>query len=155
MARFGKKTKTSAQIPTAALPDIIFILLFFFMVATKPKKTDPLVSAVIPFGTQLKGIDKEKAEIDLYIGYPKNAAKFGTEPMVEVGKKLYNVGKVDQVIRQQIGKLPSDKRRPTKIFIYITVDQNVNYSVLYEVKEKLKAAGIRSITYSVKKENKG
>lgn len=153
MARFGKKTKTSAQIPTAALPDIIFILLFFFMVATKPKKTDPLVTSVLPFGTQVKAIDKEKAEIDLYIGFPKNKAKFGTEPMIEINKQLYNVGKVDQMIRQQIGKLPADKRKPTEIFIYITVDESVNYSVLYEVKEKLKMAGIRSIIYSVKKEN--
>ena len=34
MATFKKKTNTSQEIPTSALPDIIFILLFFFMVAT-------------------------------------------------------------------------------------------------------------------------
>ena len=60
MGRFGKSTKTSPQIPTAALPDIIFILLFFFMVATKPKKEEPLVSSVIPYGTQVKEVDQEK-----------------------------------------------------------------------------------------------
>ena len=34
MAKFGKKSNTSQDIPTAALPDIIFMLLFFFMVTT-------------------------------------------------------------------------------------------------------------------------
>ena len=152
MGRFGKSTKTSAQIPTAALPDIIFILLFFFMVATKPKDSDPMVSTTLPTGTQVKGIDEEKEQINLFIGYPKNKAKNGTEPMVEVGSKLINVDKVPQAVRQEISKLPLRKQKPKHIFVYITVDKEVSYSILYDVKQKLKDIGIRRIIYSVKKE---
>ena len=43
MAKFGKKSNTSQDIPTAALPDIIFMLLFFFMVTTVLRETDILV----------------------------------------------------------------------------------------------------------------
>lgn len=154
MGRFGKSTKTSSQIPTAALPDIIFILLFFFMVATKPKKTDPMVTSVLPVGSQLRDIDKDREEIDLYIGFPKDKSRFGSEPMIEIGGKLASVDNVVQLIRQEIGGLPKSKQQPKAIFVYITVDKNVNYSVLYEVKEKLKVVGIRSIIYSVKKESK-
>ena len=44
MAKFGKKSNTSQDIPTAALPDIIFMLLFFFMVTTVMRETDILVT---------------------------------------------------------------------------------------------------------------
>ena len=47
MAKFGKKSKTSQDIPTAALPDIIFMLLFFFMVTTVMRETYILVLSLI------------------------------------------------------------------------------------------------------------
>ena len=48
MAKFGKKSNTSQDIPTAALPDIIFMLLFFFMVTTVLRETDILVKQKLP-----------------------------------------------------------------------------------------------------------
>ena len=49
MAKFRKKSNTSQDIPTAALPDIIFMLLFFFMVTTVLRETDILVKFCIEF----------------------------------------------------------------------------------------------------------
>ena len=53
MAKFGKKSNTSQDIPTAALPDIIFMLLFFFMVTTVLRETDILVKQKLPKAIQL------------------------------------------------------------------------------------------------------
>ena len=57
MAKFGKKSKTSQDIPTAALPDIIFMLLFFFMVTTVMRETDILVKQILPKAIQLSKLD--------------------------------------------------------------------------------------------------
>ena len=154
MARFGKSTKTSSQIPTAALPDIIFILLFFFMVATKPKKVEPMVTSVLPSGTEIREIDKDRAEIDLYIGFPKNAEQFGSEPLLEIDGRLIRPKQVPQLILEQIAKLPASKRNPSSVFVYITVDKGVNSGVLYDTKQKLKEVGVRNIIYSVLREKK-
>lgn len=154
MARFGKSTKTSAEIPTAALPDIIFILLFFFMVATKPKKMEPLVTTQLPTGTEIREIDKERAEIDLYIGFPKNVEQFGIAPMLEIDGKLIRPQQIPQMIHDQISQLPASKRNPSAVFVYITVDKGVNSGLLYDVKEELKNIGVRNIIYSVKREQK-
>ncbi len=54
MSKFKKKTGTSQDIPTSALPDIIFMLLFFFMVTTVLRETDLLVEQKIPAATQLQ-----------------------------------------------------------------------------------------------------
>ena len=53
MAKFGKKSNTTQDIPTAALPDIIFMLLFFFMVTTVLRETDILVKQKLPKAAQL------------------------------------------------------------------------------------------------------
>ena len=152
MGRFRKSAKTSSQIPTAALPDIIFILLFFFMVATKPKKMEPLVSTQIASATQIEDIDKDRQQIDLFLGFPKNTAQFGNEPLVEIDGKVIKVKQVSQLIKEQINKLPMSKRNPKEIFVYITVDKGVKQGILYDVKEELKNVGVRSIIYSVKKQ---
>jgi Biopolymer transport protein ExbD/TolR len=117
MGRFSKSAKTSAQIPTAALPDIIFILLFFFMVATKPKKMEPLVTTQIGTGTQIRPIDKDREEIDLFLGYPKNTSQFGQEPLVEIDGKVIKIKQVAQFIKEQINKLPASKRNAKETFI--------------------------------------
>ena len=152
MGRFSKSAKTSSQIPTAALPDIIFILLFFFMVATKPKKMEPLVSTQIASATQIEDIDKDRQQIDLFLGFPRNTAQFGNEPLVEIDGKVIKVKQVSQLIKEQINKLPMSKRNPKEIFVYITVDKGVKQGILYDVKEELKNVGVRSIIYSVKKQ---
>ncbi len=154
MGRFKNNAKTSSEIPTAALPDIIFILLFFFMVATKPKKMDPQVTTQIATGTQVRAIDKERSELDLYIGFPKNEDQFGSEPMVEIDGKMIRPKQVAQLVMSQISQLPSSKRSPGAVFVYITVDKGVSSGILYDVKKELKDIGVRNIIYSVKKESR-
>ena len=59
MAKFGKKSNTSQDIPTAALPDIIFMLLFFFMVTTVLRETDILVKQQLPKAIQLTKLESK------------------------------------------------------------------------------------------------
>ena len=68
MSKFAKKTKSSADIPTAALPDIIFMLLFFFMVTTVLRETEILVQQKLPRATQLSKLEKKSLVSHLYIG---------------------------------------------------------------------------------------
>ena len=51
--KFSKKTKISSEIPTASMPDIIFMLLIFFMVTTVLRETDILVKQMLPKAAQL------------------------------------------------------------------------------------------------------
>ncbi|MBS0000988.1 MAG: biopolymer transporter ExbD, partial [Cyclobacteriaceae bacterium] len=53
MSKFRKKTSTTQEIPLAALPDIIFMLLFFFMVTTVLRESDILVEQHIPQAREL------------------------------------------------------------------------------------------------------
>ena len=68
MAKFGKKSNTSQDIPTAALPDIIFMLLFFFMVTTVLRETDILVKQQLPRAVQLTKLQRNVIVIYFYFG---------------------------------------------------------------------------------------
>ena len=76
MGKFNKnKKKEIPGVNTSALPDIIFMLLFFFMVATTMKEVDMQVDIVKPIADQAEKLtDKDNVDF-IYIGFPKDAAK--------------------------------------------------------------------------------
>ena len=68
---FSRKTKISSEIPTSSMPDIIFMLLIFFMVTTVLREQTILVEQKIPQATQLQKIQK-KTLISLKFGGPSH-----------------------------------------------------------------------------------
>ena len=113
MPKFKKNSNTSQDIPTAALPDIIFMLLFFFMVTTVMRETDIMVKQQIPRATQLTKIERKSLVSYIYVGEPKNVALYGSEPKIQINDVFITeddiVGfvntekdKLDEVERDQI-----------------------------------------------------
>src|SRR5690606_39997439 len=88
MSKFKKKAKSNPEIPTSALPDIIFMLLFFFMVTTVLRETDLLVEQKIPQAEQLTKLERKSLVSYIYIGKPKSPEKYGTEPRIQVNDVL-------------------------------------------------------------------
>ena len=89
MARFKSNYKPGEiEIPTSSLPDIIFMLLFFFMVTTVLKTEEDKIKYVIPQAEQLKKMDKKNLISEIKIGIPKVAEKFGTEPIIQAGNRI-------------------------------------------------------------------
>lgn len=79
MSKFKKEGKKSAPaVNTSSLPDIVFMLLFFFMVATTSKEADPTVVVNQPEGVKATDLTpyKQRSEIDfMYLGQPRNKAR--------------------------------------------------------------------------------
>jgi len=71
MSKFKKKTDVKQEIPTSSMPDVVFMLLFFFMVTTELRKTSIDVQQRIPEATQLRKLQRKSLVVDLYIGEPK------------------------------------------------------------------------------------
>ena len=88
MAKFRrKKGKGGVTINTASLPDIVFMLLFFFMVATTTmRETEVQVLVKVPEATEVKKLEKKSLVSYIYIGRPvAHVAKmYGTEPLIQL-----------------------------------------------------------------------
>lgn len=145
---FRRKTKTSQEIPTSALPDIIFILLFFFMVTTKMRKENLLVENTRPQVTQLQKLEDKNTVTYIYVGKPKKDDVFGSEPRIQVNDAFVNPNEIPQFIQQEKTKLGP---KASKLKVVLKIDTKAKMGLITDVKMKLREADARRIVYSANK----
>lgn len=146
MGKFKKKTNTSQEIPTSALPDIIFMLLFFFMVTTVLREQDILVEQKIPQATQLQKLQKKTLISYMYIGKPKNTGLYGSEPRVQANDVLITTPDIVQWVNQERDLLPEADRG--LITISLKVDKDVKMGPISDVQTELRNADARRVLYA-------
>lgn len=146
MAKFSKKTNATPQISTASLPDIVFMLLFFFMVTTTLRETDLKVDIKLPKATQLQKLERKSLVSYIYVGKPKQKELFGTEPRIQVNDVFMTPKEVPQFVEQERSKL-AEIERP-HIVISLRVDTDTKMGILNDVKLALRDADARQINYA-------
>ncbi len=132
---------------TSSLPDIIFMLLFFFMVATTMKEVDLQVDIKKPLADQAIEL-KDKDNVDfIYIGFPIDASQ-GTEPRIQLDDMLapdYTFVSVWKQMKAREGKTPFD------IVTSLKVHKDVGMRIVSNVKEELREIDAIKINYSADK----
>jgi biopolymer transport protein ExbD len=152
MSKFSKgKKKSSPGINTASLPDIVFMLLFFFMVVTKLRDSELMVKVATPFATQLTKLEDKSLVNYLYIGRPveKYKATYGTKPRLQLSDKFANINEIPIFLERLRVKIPEAQR--TKITTSLRVDGQVTMGIVQDVKTELRKANQLKINYSAKK----
>jgi biopolymer transport protein ExbD len=153
MAKFGKKTAVSQDIPMEALPDIIFILLFFFMVTTKMRKTNVMVDNKVPSVTQLQKLDRTLEKAFLYIGKPLDAS-MGKEPRIQVNDQFITPNDIPRFINEELAKLPPAKKNKSNLIVVLNVDSEAKMGMISDVKQQLREVDTRRISYIAKTNRK-
>lgn len=149
--KFRKKSIAHPQIPMTALPDIIFILLFFFMVTTVPKKTAIQVGLQLPKAAQMRKLERKSLISYMYIGKPRQVEKFGTEPSIQVNDVVITPSEIEKFVQQTQNRLSRVEREQR--IIVLKVDEEVKMGLVTAVQNQLRAAGIRRIMYATVKKN--
>lgn len=146
MGKFKKKTKADTNIPTSALPDIIFMLLFFFMVTTVLREQEILVEQKIPQATQLQKLQKKTLISYLYLGKPKNTALYGQEPRIQANDVLINTTDIIQWVNQEKDNLSEAER--DQIWISLKADKEVKMGPVSDIQFELREADARKLMYA-------
>lgn len=138
-------------INTASLPDIVFMLLFFFMVTTVVKESVKNVNVTLPEVTQAKKLEDKSLVSHIYIGTPARAyqEKYGTEPRIQLNDQFKDVNDIRDFIfseRQNLGEADQ-----AKMTVSLKIDNNVQMGVVTDVKISLREAGALKINYAAKK----
>ncbi|MDI1321825.1 MAG: biopolymer transporter ExbD [Algoriphagus sp.] len=149
MAKFKKKSKASTAISVASLPDIVFILLFFFMVTTVMREQDILVEQKLPQASQLQKLQKKTLISYIYLGNPKNVALYGTEPRIQANDALLNPADIVQWVNQERDLLPESERG--LITISMKADKDVKMGPISDVQTELREADARRVLYAATK----
>ena len=149
MAKFSKKRgKSSPEVSTASLPDIIFMLLFFFMMVTVLRDSDLKLQVNTPDATELTKLEEKSLVNYIYIGRPtkQNQPKYGTSPRIQLGDKISSVDDIPLFLEQHKVKLPENKRN--RITSSLRVDGEVTMGIVQDVKTKLRKSNQLKVNYS-------
>jgi len=146
MSRFKDKGgKGIPAISTASLPDIIFMLLFFFMVTTVMREVDLQVKITLPEATEVTKLE-DKALVDyIYIGPPSNE-KLGTEPVIQLNDDFARLEEIDTWVKQGIER--RDEVLQPRITRSLKVDKETNMKIVTDVKQELRKSNALKINYS-------
>lgn len=145
MAKFKKKSKTSQEIPTASLPDIIFILLFFFMVTTVMRENTINVKQNMPNATELRKLMRKSLVSYLYMGEPKNITLYGDEPKIQANDVFLEIKDLTLWVANEKEKLDENER--DKITIALKADIGVKMGLISDIQMQLRKAKALKIMY--------
>ncbi|MEE2931334.1 MAG: biopolymer transporter ExbD [Bacteroidota bacterium] len=152
MSRFKKnKDSGTPAISTAALPDIVFMLLFFFMVTTVMRETTLYVSVVTPKATEIKKMEKKSLVSYIYIGPPikRMQASYGTKPRIQLNDAFANVDDIQEFIATE--RESKDEKEVPYMTTSIKSDETVKMGIITDVKQELRKANALKINYSTRK----
>lgn len=145
-----KKSKESPGISTSSLPDIIFILLFFFMVSTVLREKQPLVKVKLPKATEITKLEKRNWVSNINVGPPQNEARFGTAPRIQLNDAFANVSDIIEYVENERSK-KDEQIRPYLTFS-LEVDQEVKMGIVTDIKQELRKANQLKINYATRQE---
>lgn len=149
MSKFKKKGKKDAPgITTASLPDIVFMLLFFFMVVTKMRDSEVMVQIQVPNATELQKLEKKSLVTHIYIGTPvaKYAAVMGTAPRIQLNDQFAEPSAIPLFIANEKEKVVPAKLRD-KMTAALRIDKDVKMGIVTDVKTELRKIDFRKVSY--------
>ncbi|MFH4964660.1 biopolymer transporter ExbD [Gaetbulibacter sp. M235] len=153
MGKFKKKTGGELPaISTASLPDIVFMLLFFFMVATVMRENTLKIKNNLPFADQVEKLDKKDLVMYIYAGKPSEAYKqYGTEARIQLNDKFAGVEDIAAFIAAE----RASKREELVPFLTtaLKVDSDANMGLIGDIKQELRKVNALKINYTTRKGN--
>jgi len=136
------------QLNTASLPDLIFTVLFFFMIVTHMRKEEIKVTYRVPQGKELKKLAKKSTVTFVYIGKPIDTPS--APYSIQMNDRIVTAGEVEELARAERNRiLPEDKARMT---VSIKADRHADVGTISDVKQSLRRAGALNISYSARKQ---
>lgn len=147
MSKFKKKK--GGEIPavnTASLPDIVFMLLFFFMVVTVLRDTNILVQQQLPKGDQVEKLKKDRS-VFIFAGKPspRYQSKYGKEGKIQVGDKYTDIKALKAALTESRAKLLPELQ--SKVMVALKVDEDTNTGLVTDIKQELRELEMYKIIY--------
>jgi biopolymer transport protein ExbD len=152
MAKFERKNKNKlAAISTASLPDVVFMLLFFFMTVTTLRETEQLVSVKLPEASQAAKIERKDLTSYIYIGSPVFGyqQQLGTNARIQLNDAFREVSDIRNFITAERETLKEDDRQ--LMTTSLKVDVNVRMGIVSDVKQELRSSNALRVSYSASK----
>ena len=150
MGKFRKEGKKEVpQVSTSSLPDIVYMLIFFFMITTTMRDVELKVKASpLPKATEIQKLEHKALVSSIYIGAPRDS-KLGTESRIQLDDAFATPADIADWIQKE-----RDSRNPADIPLLTTalkVHKDTRMGVVTDVKQELRKVGAFRINYTTLK----
>ena len=145
----GFKKKESREMPemnTSSLPDLIFTILFFFMIVTTMREVTLQVKLTVPQGTELEKLEKKSAVSYIYVGPPTDAlrAQMGSSTRIQLNDRYAEPREVMDFVAQERQGMANQADQ----VISIKADSKTQMGIITDIKEVLRKSWALRINYS-------
>jgi len=131
--KVNRKTKLSNEIPTASMPDIIFMLLIFFMVTTVLREYDGL-PVELPKATRIEKLKSKRHTAHLFID---------KKGLISIQDKLHNLEAVRHVMYEIRASDPM-------LTVSLKADKAAQMGLVSDIHNELRKADALKLNYSTK-----
>lgn len=137
-----------------SMSDIIFMLLFFFMVITTMRESSLYVQIKPPQGTEVTKLEKKSlvSYINVGVPMPDQQKKYGSDPRIQLNDQISDVSDIIGFVEREREQRP-EADRPF-ITTAIKSDKKVRMGMITDIKQELRKAGALKIFYNATKGNR-
>ena len=151
MSKFKRKGKGGMPaISTASLPDIVFMLLFFFMVSTVMRQTELKIKVNVPQATEVKKLERKSLVSYIYVGSPRAGYVpiYGTEPRIQLNDVFAKVSDIQDYISAE--RDARDENEVPFMTTSLKVDEYTKMGIVTDIKQELRKCNALKINYSTR-----
>ncbi len=150
MGKFNKTGKREMPaLNTSSLPDLIFTLLFFFMIVTTMREVTLKVEFQVPTATELEKLEKKSLVTFVYVGKPQQGElrrKMGSESRIQLNDKFADVAEIQDYITQERTSMREEDQ--PFMTVSLKIDKDTRMGIVTDIKQALRQAYALKINYS-------
>ena len=152
MAKFGRSGKKDMPgLSTSSMSDIVFMLLFFFMVTTSMRETENKVMVKLPEASEVAKLERKDLAAYISVGPPMQylQAQFGTEPRIQLNDSFKTTTDIrDFIATERESKSEADRQFMT---VSIKADSDVRMGIVTDIKQELRKCSALKIMNAARK----
>ncbi|BDQ01859.1 biopolymer transporter ExbD [Ignavibacterium sp.] len=127
-----RRAGTKQEIPTSSMPDIVFMLLLFFMVTTTLREVDVLVQFKLPEAQAIEKIENKRLISYLWVGKDKR---------IQINDSIVKLEEVEPIMYGKRQVLPN-------VIVSFRIDQGVDMGLVMDIQQALRKAYCLRVNYS-------
>ena len=148
MKIFRARNHEIPALNTASMPDLIFSILFFFMLVVHMRKTNVHVKYQVPMATEVSRMYNNSNIQYVYIGRPINnlGEIVGDNIVVQLNVHITTIPKIKNYLVELSNALPPEQRK--QLSISIKADRKVNMGTIIDLKQSLREANVLNVNFT-------
>ncbi len=127
-----KRANTKQEIPTSSMPDIVFMLLLFFMVSTTLREVDVYVKYQLPEAKSIEKIENKRLVSYIWVG---------NDGRIQLNDAIVKVDEIQPLMYKKRVSLPN-------VIVSLRIDKNSEMGLVTDIQQELRKADARRINYS-------